>query len=134
MSKIFMGITKENERLYLTKHTWDCGWYWGMGYIGNNELHMHFDLVFLKGSYNVSNYFSNTKITQDDWWVLIDLFIQAYTLKRTAEVYKHGGRQTNKAGVTDIIKNELMANQLNVDLEKILDTIWKIMTKISKRK
>lgn len=134
MTKILLGKTKDNENLYLEKHSWDCGWYWGMGYVGNKNMHTHFDSVFLKDNrYNVSDHFSQTKITQNEWWLLRDLFVQAYALKKCAEVYKHGGHQTSKAGVTDLIKNELMENQLNTDLEKILDKIWEIMTEISKR-
>ena len=43
MDKIYLGNTTEYGRLYLSKHSWDCGWYWGFGYIGNSRLHMHID-------------------------------------------------------------------------------------------
>ena len=31
MDKIYLGNTTEYGRLYLSKHSWDCGWYWGFG-------------------------------------------------------------------------------------------------------
>jgi len=50
--KILLGFTKkeltgESRRIYLTDFSWDCGWYWGGGYIGNRDLHCHFDGCFL---------------------------------------------------------------------------------------
>lgn len=29
----FIGINNEGENVYLTEASWDCGWYWGFGYI-----------------------------------------------------------------------------------------------------
>jgi hypothetical protein len=133
MSRILLGKTADNERIYLSKHKWDCGWYWGMGYVGNNDSHFHFE-SYLKGTkYNVTDHFVETKIIQNEWWILRDLFIQAYALKRCAEVYSHGGHQTSKEGITDIIRNEVLAKTLNADLEKILNKIWEVMEEINKR-
>jgi hypothetical protein len=28
-TKIYLG-TQDNERMYVTKHKWDCNWYWAM--------------------------------------------------------------------------------------------------------
>jgi len=35
------------NRVYLYDFSWDCGWYWGGGYIGNNDFHTHFNGAFL---------------------------------------------------------------------------------------
>jgi len=32
--KTFLGIS-EGEKIYLTAPSWDCGWYWRFGYLGN---------------------------------------------------------------------------------------------------
>jgi len=137
--KIYLGKVSNDysdsmvagETLYLDKHKWDCEWYWGMGYIGNTNLHTHFDSSFLGQSiFEVSKIFTTTKLTQDDWWILRDLFIQAYALKSAAAVYRYGGHQTEKA--MHIIDVD-MAATLNSDLKKILDEIWKVVTAVSKR-
>lgn len=36
------------EPVFLTDFKWDCGWYWGGGYIGNKNFHTHFDGCFLE--------------------------------------------------------------------------------------
>jgi len=141
MDKIYLGKTSStfsplpNERIYLTKHKWDCGWYWGMGYIGNTNLHTHFNSVFLKTQYQpIKNIFSETKITDKDWWVIRDLFVQAYALKECAEVYRHGGYQTTLKETTDIIQSKEMENKLNADLKIVLDKLWDFIQEITKEK
>lgn len=56
-----LGINKEREKVWLVSPSWNCGWYWGMGYlqtmVGNRRpsiasdisSHHHFDTLFLKG-------------------------------------------------------------------------------------
>jgi hypothetical protein len=36
-----------SESVRLEDFTWDCDWYWGGGYVGNNNFHCHFDGCFL---------------------------------------------------------------------------------------
>ena len=50
--KILLGYTKraqygDSRPVYLEGFKWDCGWYWGGGYIGNKDFHAHFDDAFL---------------------------------------------------------------------------------------
>jgi hypothetical protein len=137
MNKILLGRLKsdagtfaDGENIYLTKHRWDCGWYWGFGYIGNKRCHFHFDsLLSIKGGCGgikclASELFQSTNITDKEWWVIRDLFIQAYALRGAAEVYRHGGYQTTLKGVTNIIQSHDMTKFINADLEKVLDTLW----------
>ena len=137
MSKIYLGVLKENvgtfadgEAIYLSKHEWSCGWYWAFGYVGNAKCRFHFDsLLYLKdgnGSvrYEASQLFSECNISDKDWWVIRELFVQAYALKKAAEVYRCGGRQITKEGVTDLIRDDEMVFRLNADLKRVLDKIW----------
>lgn len=135
--KIFIGTVKSDvnipyikgEKLYLTKHSWDCNWYWGFGYIGNKSLHTHFDNTFLNNHLTYSEIFykpihRDYYFKDSDWYVIKDLFIQAYSLQKTAEVYRYGGHQTIRENITDIIKNQDKANIINKDLELVLNTLW----------
>jgi len=139
--KILLGEVKRDykkyeisgERIYLTKHSWDCGWYWGFGYIGNSKLHTHFDTSFLGEITDIRSIFETTDIRQDEWWILRDLFVQAYSLQKTAEVYRHGGCQTTKKGVTDRIQSKEMEEKINVDLKIILDKIWETLESVETR-
>ena len=47
--KVYLGKTKGSnpERIYLRGFSWDCNWYWGGGYLGNRNMHTHFDGCFL---------------------------------------------------------------------------------------
>ena len=124
MDKIYLGDTMKYGRLYLSKHAWNCGWYWGFGYIGNPCYHLHINSL-LGSEHDVSKVFDvETKITQDQWWVIRDLFKQAYALEEAAEVYQYGGHQTTAPGITDCIKNLEMAAQINKDLEIVLNKVW----------
>ncbi len=136
-NKILLGKLKSNagtfadgENIWLEKHKWECGWYWGFGYIGNKNCHFHFEsLLYIKdgkGSYKytASDLFEATSITDLEWWVIRDLFVQAYALKKAAEVYEHGGHQTSQHSLIDIIHNKERAAQINADLSKVLDAVW----------
>jgi hypothetical protein len=117
------------QRIWIEKHSWDCGWYWGFGYIGNTRLHCHFDGQFLDGNVwlNPSKIFEETWLTEKIWWVLKDLFKQAYILRECAEVYRYGGHCTTVGGITDMLRDDEMCKRLNADLEKILNMIWTIL-------
>lgn len=139
MTKIYIGKLKSEgnhsiyagEKLWLSKHTWDCGWYWSLGYIGNKDLHAHFK-VFLQDTKCASEIFEEQMFTDNEWWVIRDLFAQAYALKKAAEIYKYGGHQTSKRGVTDIIKSEDKADEINADLKAVIDKVWDFMNECIK--
>lgn len=120
------GTYADGELLFLEKHQWDCGWYWGFGYIGNKNSHFHFDSLFKDTKY-ASELFKETHITNEDWWVIRDLFKQAYALKAAAEIYQYGGHQCNRVGITDLLKNKEKADILNKDLELILNNLWEFI-------
>ena len=85
---------------------------------------MHIDSL-INGEYDVNKIFDgSTRITQDQWWIIRDLFRQAYALKAAAEVYQYGGHQTTRPGMTDCIKNLEMAARINKDLEIVLNKVW----------
>ena len=147
MSKIYLGVLKKDagtpaggEAIYLSKHEWQCGWYWSFGYVGNAKCHFHFDsLLYIKdgnGSvrYEASQLFSKCNVSDKDWWVIRDLFVQAYALKKAAEVYRYGGNQITKEGVTDLIRADEMVFRLNNDLKRVLDKVWDVVIEAVKSK
>lgn len=127
------GTYADGENIYLTKHQWDCGWYWAFGYLGNKNCHFHFDSLLENHKY-ASEIFSDTNISDADWWVIRDFFKQAYALKAAAETYRYGGHQTTRQGITDILKSPEKAAILNADLEKVLDAVWAFTTEAVKER
>lgn len=45
----YLGRLKDTvcTSVYLYDFSWDCGWYWAGGYIGNKDFHAHFHDAFL---------------------------------------------------------------------------------------
>ena len=129
------GTPADGEAIVIRKHKWCCGWYWSFGYLGNEKCQFNFDslLYAKKGSggakYLASELFVEPRISDADWWVVRDLFVQAYALQKAAEVYRYGGHQTARPGITDIIRDDAMVARINKDLRKVLDTVWDIMCK-----
>lgn len=118
------GTYADGEFLWLEKHKWECERYWAFGYLRNKNCHFHFDSLFTILQPQASEFFDETDISDSDWWVIRDLFVQAYALKKAAEVYRYGGHQTSRPGVTDLIRDDEMVKRLNSDLERILDKLW----------
>lgn len=137
MTKIFLGVTKTDgiftapgEWVFITKHEWQCDWYWAFGWVGNLKCHFHFDsLMKVDVPYEASEIFSDPLLSDNEWWVLRDLYKQASALKAAAEVYQYGGHQSSKKGVTDVIKNKEKADVLNADLKIVLDVAWDMLEK-----
>jgi hypothetical protein len=46
--KIRLGTMQDGSPLFLRGFEWECGWYWAGGYLGNKDLHCHFDSCFLE--------------------------------------------------------------------------------------
>lgn len=121
--KIYLG-RHQGEPIYLTKHKWDCKWYWGFGYLGNDHWHFHFSSI-LEDHRLVSEYFDSTTISNSDWWVIRELFAQAYALKAAYEVFYRGGaNQSHRKGVTDLLGDKELALRLKDDMERLLDRVW----------
>ena len=53
---IFIGINND-EKIYLSAPSWDCGWYWGFGYLGNKNCHYHVDGLNAKENINLFDAF-----------------------------------------------------------------------------
>ena len=127
LEKIYLGITEEHGRVYITKHSWDCDWYWGFGYVGNRDCQFHFKSFLTNGPCRASDLFKEPTISDSSWWIIRDLFTQAYALKEAASTYRYGGHQYTSKGITDIIQCKEMELRLNTDLETVLNKVWQFM-------
>lgn len=123
----------QGERIYIEKHSWDCGWYWGFGYIGNNNLHTHASVFIHELLWHDKDaVFENSIFNgNDEFWIFKDLLKQAYALQECAEIYQYGGHCITNPK-TEIIKSAVRARQINRDLSKVLDSLWQFLKKLSK--
>lgn len=120
------------EDLYIEKHSWDCNWYWGFGYLSAEGLHTHAS-VFVEQLLWHSNeqVFENSIFkNSNDFWIFKDLLKQAYVLQEAAEIYQYGGHCITSPK-TEIIKNDRRAKMINIDLSKVLDKLWQFLEELN---
>lgn len=116
-----LGKDKEGYTVWLEEPTWDCGWYWGFGYVErytnklnpqnardiNSHTHWDGDIVGQKEDYdfnkktwvktkyshhlNENPDFVSTVLTDKESWELAELMESCYTLKKSAELFGRGG-------------------------------------------
>lgn len=127
-----LGADQEGTKYWLEEPSWDCDWYWGLGYVetytsndsprSSRDInsHQHFDGLILNGpSYgfeNFKNFFKETPLTDDEIWELIDLMKTCYTLRTTAELFHSGhSHQTERAKI-DILKDKTLEDKINKEL------------------
>ena len=138
--KIYLlGANAEGTKYWLEAPSWDCGWYWGFGYVEtytNNDCpnrsrdinsHQHFDSLFLNDSKvnafdAFKEFFKETTLSEKEIWLLIDYMYSFYALKRAAGILSMGySHMTEKAKLSEV-KSIEMAKEIN---EKMLPAIFK---------
>lgn len=145
--KIFFGTRKsDNARIYMTKPSFDCGWYWSFGYLGNSQEHYHLDSYQQKqhvfklsdGSYKLitekrnknmydclaEDYMLNAAIS-DNLWQFCEQAITIYRFKEIAEIYHRGCSHFTTNDCKDIIKSEEKYKDIVFHvLPVLLQTFW----------
>ena len=143
--KTFLG-QNNGENIYLSAPSWDCGWYWGFGYLGNKNCHYHVDGLKKIEKYNfeksvfeyefvnlydgLKKHFGETFVIKrdSDIWVLAELFQTFYSLKETSEILGRGGCHYTNNPVKGIIENKTECDRINnVVLPAVFDSIYKIL-------
>lgn len=137
MGKRLLGKDSEGTSYYLADASWDCGWYWGYGYIQTRDSHQHADGKF----YNEGNEYADTNIftggflvektfSEKDGWKLRELMATFYQLKKQAELVGRGGMNVTKNPLSEYLKDKAEADRINkVVLPKVFEEINKILDK-----
>jgi len=121
----------DGRREYLYDFSWDCGWYWGGGYLGNEHCHHHVDSIDQGKNINMfdafKKYYTNLVFTDNQLWRFCDLFIQFYAYRKAAECFHSGGHMTSQ-GRTDLEINKENEQMLNEHIKLvIIPEIQKLM-------
>ena len=118
-----LGKDKDGINYWLEEPSWDCGWYYGFGFVETYthntrpdlardiNSHQHFDSLFLNGPKcskdMFKEFFAETPLSDDEIWELVDYMKTFYTLKSVAELFKHGySWQTSKAKIDQLQSDE----------------------------
>ena len=145
-----LGADADGCLYWLESPSWDCGWYWGFGYVEtytNNmhpsksrdiESHQHIKGSFIgniDGQYIHNIYdaplLASTTFTESEGWELSELFFQFYTLRESAELFHRG--KCNIA-YTELKHDESKCKETadyinNVMIPAITNRIIKILSK-----
>jgi len=126
----FLMGTVDNEKIYLSAPSWDCDWYWGFGYLGNDRRHYHFDSLMKDTNLwqGVKDHFKDLRIPDKQLWTFSELIVTAYTLRKTAEVLGRGGSHYTVNPCFAIIQNKNEAKRINeIVLPNIFDEIHNLL-------
>lgn len=130
----------DNQSIFLSAPNWDCGWYWGFGYLGNRNCHYHVDGLNNGKNQNLydtfKEHFGNSlQILDTDLWTVCELFGTFYSLKETAEVLGRGGSHFTKNPIQDIIINKDEVKRINeIVLPKLFDALHDILNRFEIKK
>lgn len=117
-------VDSEGVKYYLQDFSWDCGWYWGGGYVEtftNNKApslsvdiqsHQHFNTMFFNGNYE-KFLKADTPFTLAEKWQILELLKTFYTMREYSDTLYRGGAHFTTNPVKDIIKNEEEYNRIN---------------------
>ena len=94
-----LGIDEDGTKYWLQAPSWDCGWYWGFGYIEtlnetktDIESHQHATDFYIKW---IREILVETTFTDEERWALCELFDNFYTLRELADAQHHNGKLGN---------------------------------------
>lgn len=138
-----LGVDADGVKHYLKKPSFDCGWYWGFGYIhtftNNNKpelsrdisRHYHFN-SFEKNSDmfdGIKKAFISFVLDDDELWKLCELMKTAYILRDYSDTLNRGGANYTANPCREIIKNDDEYNRINKTvLPAIFEQVKKLLT------
>ena len=123
----------DGEKVWLAPPSWDCEWYWGYGYIQNNNLHTHFSMLDTNDNLYtaIEKRFNGTFVLKDrNLWTFCELMKTFYYLKDIADLYRSGDSHYTTNPLAEDIKNLEEYKRINENLlPKIFLEIDKLFAK-----
>ena len=139
-----LGRGKDGDMYYLVEPKFDCGWYWGMGYIHSYtnqrqpersrdiQMHTHFDSMFFRehdGHTNFKEKFVETPLADKEIWTLMELMKSAYTLREMADMCYRGGAHYTTNPCKELLQDWNEYNRINdVLLPAIFEQVRNLLT------
>lgn len=123
---------KDNNRYYLRKPTFDCGWYWGLGYLATGRgSHLHFDSYFKDKLFcDAWVDFDDTPFTKDEAYIITDYMRQLYTLRKTADMYHLSNTHiTSNAKVLEQFAGQNIAEYKRI-CNVLIPTVWNALVDV----
>lgn len=121
---LVLGNSSENgNNISLDDFSWDCGWYWGGGYLGNRNCHYHVSSYFGKERMNafdaIKQDFGNSlDMTDAELYRFLELFNQFYKLRDAADVLHHS--VFTEKGKSENEINKALSRQINEQISEVV--------------
>ena len=136
---------KDGIYYWLEEATWDCEWYWGLGYVEtftNNKnphlardinSHSHFDGMFFKSNKNgydsFKEFFDETVLSDEELWTLVECMKSLYTLSEYAELLHRGGSHYTSNPCSELIMNNDEYERINQELiPALLNQVYELLS------
>lgn len=130
---LLIGKDIDGHKIYLSKPTWDCNWYWGFGYIGNKNLHTHLNQLHPNKNISlktaITAYFSEFVLTsENDIWSFCEIVESIYCLLKTAALYTRGGSNYTNNPCRELLRNDAEYTRINTELvPELIDQMYNIL-------
>ena len=141
-----LGKDADGVYYWLEEGSFDCGWYWGFGYVEmytdnkrpdwseDIDSHQHFNGMFFnhnKNAYDAfKDFFADSVLTDDELWKLVELMKSFYIAREYADMLYCGGAHYTGNPAKDIIKNDDEYNRINkVVIPAIMQKVYKLLSK-----
>ena len=142
-----LGTDHDGKKVWLTEASWDCGWYWGFGYITiftsnvpsrSKDImsHSHWNHSIAWKFHNKScshinenKDFKSTVVDNKESWLLSELMKTFYSLSDIAELYHHGGSFITSNPMAEKLKDQKKHDEINkVILPELFQEVYKLLT------
>ena len=131
---------------YLQKATFDCGWYWGLGYMCTftNQVHpersrdieelTHFDYLFLNnqnrhGFDMFNDFFEATVLDKKETWKFLECVRSIYTLRDYSDLLYRSGSGYTENPCKNIIQNNEEYKRIN---EEVIPSLHNVIYSLLK--
>ena len=139
----FLGKDKDGINYFLESAAWNCGWYWGGGYVETYTYnhdpaiakdiasHQHFNSLFFndrKNAYDTfKEFFPVNPFTDSEIWKICELMKSFYIAREYSDMLHTGGAHYTSNPAAEIIKLNDEYVRIN---RKVIPAIMKELYKI----
>jgi len=145
-----LGTGADGQNLWLEEASFDCGWYWGVGYIESFtnsrapwnskdiEMHTHFDYQMENQTDEYGRAMNwhdgfkkmcpETPLTDKEIWTVVELMRSLYTARKYSDMLYMGGSHYASNPAAKTIKNQTEYNRINkVVIPALSEKLYRIL-------
>lgn len=133
-----LGKDKYGDEMWLAEASWDCSWYWGLGYVRtfnrfmtDIDSHQHYDDLFLKGDPTPKKFESvivETPLTNKEIWTLNELMKSAYIAREYSDMLHIGCAHISNNPCKELLQNQAEYKRVNEKvIPGIMEEVYKLL-------